>query len=240
MKEEHIRWHTPHLSRDFDMLTFGHAGWPVIAFPTSLGRYYQNKDFHLIDSVAHLVDAGRVKIYCPDGIDGQSWYNQAIHPADRVRTHLAYENVILHDVVPHAQRETGYDRICVAGASFGGYHAANFAFRHPDRVAYLISLSGSFSISSFLDGYYDDNCYFNNPVDYLPRLTDPGLLGQIHRMGIVLGTGEWDSCRPRNLELSAILGAKGIPHFLDDRNWSGHDWNYWRDMFPQYLSLLKS
>ena len=35
-------------------------------------------------------------------------------------------------------------------------------------------------------------------------------------------------------------GAKGIPHFLDDRKWSGHDWNYWRDMFPHYLSLLKS
>ncbi|MDB6095159.1 MAG: putative esterase [Verrucomicrobia bacterium] len=239
MKEEHIRWYTPHLSRDFDMLTFGHAGWPVIAFPTSLGRYYQNKDFHLIDSVAHLVDAGRVKIYCPDGIDEQSWYNQSIHPADRVRTHMAYENVILHDVVPFAQRDTGRHKVCVTGASFGGYHAANFAFRHPDVVGYMISLSGSFDIRSFLDGYYDDNCYFNNPVDYLPALTDYGLLSQIQNLGIVLGTGDWDSCRPRNLELSAILNSKGIPHFLDDRKWSGHDWNYWRDMFPQYLDLLK-
>ena len=39
---------------------------------------------------------------------------------------------------------------------------------------------------------------------------------------------------------AAILNAKGIPHFLDDRKWSGHDGNYWRDMFPQYLDLLKS
>jgi esterase/lipase superfamily enzyme len=240
MKEEHIRWHTPHLSRDFDMLMFGHAGYPVIAFPTSLGRYYQNKDFHLIDSAAHLIDAGRVKIYCPDGIDEQSWYNKSIHPADRVRTHLAYENVILHDVVPHAQRDTGHRRVCVTGASFGAYHAANFAFRHPDQVGYLISLSGSFDIKPFLDGYYDDHCYFNNPVDYLPGLTDPVMLDQLRQMGIVLGTGDRDSCRPRNLELSAILIAKGIPHFLDDRKWCGHDWNYWRDMFPQYLALLKT
>ena len=67
MKEDHLRWYTQHLSREFEMLTFGHAGYPVIAFPTSLGRYYQNKDFHLIDSVAHLVDSGQVMIYCPDG-----------------------------------------------------------------------------------------------------------------------------------------------------------------------------
>jgi len=240
MKEEHIRWFTPHLSREFDMLVFGYAGYPVILFPTSLGRYYQNKDFHLIDAVAPLVDAGRVKIYCPDGIDEQSWYNKSIHPADRVRTHLAYENVILHDVVPQAQRDTRRHQVCVAGASFGGYHAANFAFRHPDLVGAMISLSGSFDIKPFLDGYYDDLCYFNNPVDYLPGLPESPLLQQIRAMGIVLGTGDRDSCRERNLALSALLHAKGIPHFLDDRKWCGHDWNYWRDMFPQYLDLLKT
>ena len=83
------------------MLVFGHAGYPVILFPTSLGRFYQNKDFGLVGSVTDLLAAGKIKIYCPDGIDEQSWYNKSIHPADRVRTHQAYENVILHDVLPH-------------------------------------------------------------------------------------------------------------------------------------------
>ena len=239
MKEDYIRWHTPHLSRDFEMLVFGHAGYPVIAFPTSLGRYYQNKDFGLIASVAHLVDAGRVKIYCPDGIDAQSWYNKGIHPADRVRTHLAYENVILHDVVPHAQRDTSRHKVAVAGASFGGYHAANFAFKHPDIVGAMFSLSGAFDIKQFLDGYYDDNCYFNNPPDYLPNLNDGGALDHLRQMSIVLGTGEWDSCRNENHRLAAILGAKGIGHWLDDRKWCGHDWNWWREMFPAYLEQLK-
>jgi esterase/lipase superfamily enzyme len=239
MKEQYIRWYTPHLSREFEMLVFGHGGYPVIAFPTSLGRYYQNKDFGLIDSVAHLVDSGQVMIFCPDGIDSQSWYNQSIHPADRVRTHIAYENVILHDVVPAAQRAAGRPRVGVAGASFGGYHALNFALRHPDKTGYCISMSGSFDIKPFLDGYYDDNCYFNNPVDYLSGLSDERMLGQIRSMGIVLGTGEWDLCQSRNLAMSALLGSKGIPHFLDDRRWCGHDWNYWRDMFPQYLAMIR-
>ena len=83
------------------------------------------------------------------------------------------------------------------------------------------------------------NCYFNNPVDYLPNLNDPWFLDQIRRMGIVLGTGDRDGCRDRNLHLSHLLNAKGIPHFLDDRKWCGHDWNYWRDMFPHYVSLIK-
>jgi esterase/lipase superfamily enzyme len=240
MNEHYVRWYSPSLSRDFEMLVFGHAGYPVVLFPTSLGRYYQNKDFGLLGSVAHLLDAGRVKIYCPDGIDEQSWYNKSIAPADRVRTHQAYERVILNEVVPRAQHETGSSRLAFSGASFGGYHALNFALRHPHLAGYCISLSGSFDIRSFLDGYYDENAYFNNPVDFLPNLNDPGLLDQIRRMGIILGTGDRDGCRDRNLHMSQLLTAKGIPHFLDDRKWCGHDWNYWRDMYPLYLAMIHS
>ena len=148
MKEQLVRWYTPHLSRDFEMLTFGEAGYPVIAFPTSLGRYYQLRDFKLTESVAHLVDAGRVKLYCPDGIDERSWYNKALAPTDRVRTHMAYESVILNDVVTRAQQETGHARVAVAGASFGAYHAMNFALRHPDRVGYCLCMGGSYDIRS--------------------------------------------------------------------------------------------
>jgi pimeloyl-ACP methyl ester carboxylesterase len=63
--------------------------------------------------------------------------------------------------------------VAVCGASIGAYHAANTAFRHPDAVSHLISLSGSFDISSFFDGYHDDNIYFNSPYEYLPNVTDP-------------------------------------------------------------------
>src|SRR5689334_14042514 len=48
MNEHYLRWWTPHLSRDFEMLVFGNGcGVPLVLFPTSFGRYYQNKDFHL-------------------------------------------------------------------------------------------------------------------------------------------------------------------------------------------------
>jgi hypothetical protein len=45
-----------------------------------------------------------------EGIDGDSWYNQAIHPADRVRTHIAYENVVVREVFEQARADTGRQR----------------------------------------------------------------------------------------------------------------------------------
>ena len=174
MIERYLRWRTPHLSRDFEMLVFGQGGGlPLVLFPTSFGRYYQNKDFQLIDAVAGYVDAGRLTVYCPDSIDLESFYNKAIHPADRMRTHNAYENVILHNVFHLARRECSCQRVAVSGASLGAYHAANIAFRHPDAVSHLISLSGAFDISSFFEGYHDDNVYFNSPYQYLPNTNGP-------------------------------------------------------------------
>jgi esterase/lipase superfamily enzyme len=236
MHERHIRWYAPHLSRDFEMLVFGQGGGlPLVIFPTSFGRYYQNNDFHVIDSIAPFIDTGRVTVFCPDAIDLESFYNKSIHPADRMRTHNAYERVLVHDVFDFARREGSAHRVAVCGASLGAYHAANIAFRHPDAVSHLISLSGSFDISSFFDGYHDDNIYFNSPYQYLPNMPDPW---KYNHMGIILGTGEWDNTRDESMRLSGTLNGKGVQHWLDDRKWCGHDWNYWRDMLPYYLSKL--
>jgi esterase/lipase superfamily enzyme len=236
MNERYIRWYSPWLSRDFEMLAFGNGGGlPLILFPTSFGRYYQNKDFGLVGSVAYFVDAGKITVYCPDAIDLDSFYNKSIHPADRMKTHNAYENVIVNDVFNHARRECHAHRVAVCGASLGAYHAGNIAFRHPDLVSNLISLSGSFDISDFFDGYHDDNIYFNSPYEYLPNTTDPW---KYNHMGIIIGTGEWDNTRHESYRLSEILNSKGIQHWLDDGKWRGHDWNYWCDMLPYYLSKI--
>lgn len=238
MQEFYHKWYTQYLSRDFEMLVFGHSGFPIILFPTSKGKYYENKDFGLIGSALELIESGKVKIYCPDGIDGQSWYNYDIHPADRVKTHMAYERVILNDVIEFAKYETNSKTVGVAGCSFGGYHALNIAFRNPDKISYLFTMGGAYDIKQFIMGYYDENCYFNNPPDYMPNLNDEWYLEKIKRMGIILGTGEWDMCLDENKRMSEILTSKNIPHWLDIRSGTGHDWPWWKEMFPLYLSKI--
>lgn len=217
------------------MLVFGDRGLPLILFPTSMGTYYENKDRGMIDAAGWFIDNGIVKIYCPDSIDAESWYNKDVGPAIRAYNHTCYDNLILNEIAEKAVQETGVRRVAVAGCSFGGYHAANFAFRHPGRVSHLFSMSGAFDIRTRTAGYFDDNVYFNNPVDYLPDDNDPHLW----EMGIVLGTAENDICRVQNEQLSKLLTGKGIPHWLDIRPDAIHDWPVWREMLPHYLSLMK-
>lgn len=233
---EHLhRWHSPNLNMNIDVLAFGTRGYPVILFPTSLGRYYENKDFKLIESVSWFINEGLVKIYCPDGIDRLSWYNRGIHPADRVRNHIHYDLMLLQELVPLAQRETGVGKVATAGCSFGGYHATNFAFKHPEVVKYVFNMGAAFDIKVQLDGYYDDNVYFNNPMDFLPNSDS----SSFQEMNVVLGTGTHDMCWNENEKMASILRQKRINHWLDVRPDAKHDWPVWREMFPHYLSLIK-
>src|SRR5215217_5794559 len=235
MKEEYKRWYSHSLSREFEVLVFGHSGYPVIIFPTSMGRYYENKDFHMIGSIQWFIDEGKIRVYCVDSVDALSWYNKGIHPADRVKTHMAYDRLILEEVCGMARQETGYSKVVVAGSSFGGYHAVNFAFRHPWLVSHVFSMSGAFDVRGQLDGFYNDDVYFNNPVDFIVNDSNP----ELWNMRIVLGTSDRDICRGDNERMSGILAQKGIPHWLDLRHNADHDWPIWRQMLPNYLSELK-
>ena len=234
MKEEYRHWYSPSLSRDIEMLVFGHAGWPVMLFPTSKGRYYQNKDFGLIESVRWFIEQGKVRIYCPDSIDELSWYNKDIHPAERAQNHMWYDRMLREELAPRMLQETGYGKLIAAGCSFGAYYAANFAFRYPELTAYMFAMGGAFDISPQTDGYSDDTIYYHNPTAFLPNLQHPDLW----QMGIVLGVGEHDFCRPANEQLSQQLAHKNVNHWLDIRQGYDHDWPVWREMFPHYLSQL--
>lgn len=234
MEEKYCKHYSPSLGFETELLCFGHAGIPVILFPTSMGRFYQNKDFKLIDTVEDKILEGKIKIYCPDSIDEQSWYNKLIAPSERVLAHLKYDSYIINELVPKALAETGKEKVIFSGCSFGAYHATNFGFKYPKLTSHILNMGGAFDIKMHLNGYYDENVYFNNPPDFIPNLEDEN----IYKIGIVFGVGANDFCLPDNIRMSNILTNKNISHFLDIRADRTHDWPVWREMFPMYIKQI--
>ena len=83
----------------------------------------------------------------------------------------------------------------VTGCSFGAYHAMALALRQPYVFTSCITMGGAFDVSQFLDGYFDEDCYFLNPPSFLPGMSDPYYLDQFRRNKWVLVTGDHDICR---------------------------------------------
>jgi esterase/lipase superfamily enzyme len=236
MIREYHKWFSPRLHRDMELLVFGHAGIPLLVFPTSMGRFYDYEDRHMLDPVRDKYENGQLQAFCVDSVDAKSWYNKAVHPAQRAARHVEYDQYLVHEMEPFIRARNASSELIVTGCSFGGYHSVNFALRHPDLVTGCVSMGGAFDIHQFLNGYYDENCYYNCPPDFLPNLSDPWFLDRYARMKIVLATGEADVCLGENRRLSEIMTKKAIPHWLDVwGNGTGHDWPWWQQMAAKYF-----
>jgi esterase/lipase superfamily enzyme len=219
-----------------ELLAFGHAGFPVVVFPTSGGRFFEYEDRGMIGALAPKIDRGELQVICVDSVDQESWYNRQAHPADRLHRQNAFDAYLALELAPFVRNRTTWGQMGATGCSFGGYHAINFALRHPDMVTYAVSMSGAFDVPQrFLEGYYNDDAYFHSPLDYLANLHDGEMLHRLRRNYYVLMVGDGDALFDQNVKLAHALGAKQVPHVLDVWEGFGHDWPWWQSMAQKFL-----
>ena len=61
VQRDYIKEYSHSLGRDMELLHFGHAGTPLLAFPTSMGRFYQWEDFGMVEALSDLLQSGAVQ-----------------------------------------------------------------------------------------------------------------------------------------------------------------------------------
>ena len=242
MKHEYHRWYSSRLGRDMGVNVYGHYGSPILVFPTSGGDESEYAGQGMIDALSHHIEAGRTKFFCVGSMNNESWYDKSAHPRHRSYIQAMYDDYIAREVAPfiHDNCKSPGIAITTTGSSFGAYHAANTLLKHPDLFRRCLALSGVYDIRRFMDGDYDGNFYFNNPVDYVAGLSDEYFLHHLRQCDIRLATGHgpYEDSGPA-YRLSDVLRSRGIPHSVDD--WGaegGHDWPYWKRQMDEYLARL--
>jgi esterase/lipase superfamily enzyme len=240
MNREYYKWYSPALNRDMELLVFGHAGNPVLFFPTRSAHFYDYENWNIVGALQDKIESGALQLYCVDSVDIESFYAD-IHPADRIKRHLDYEQYILTEVIPLAQQKNNR-LLTAAGCSLGGYHAANIAFKHPQYFNRVVSMSARYNLTlattafrDLLDGYWDENVYYNMPSMFIPNLTDENILGRLPNLKIIMVVGEEDPFYENNQQLSQALQQKNITHDFYVWEEEAHRPRYWRKMVQLYL-----
>jgi esterase/lipase superfamily enzyme len=226
------------------MIVHGHWGRPVLVFPTEQGRAVDFEHHGMLGAVADLVDAGRVKLYCVDSADDQTWSRRDLPTEERASRHRAYESWILDEIVPLVHSDCGGSiDIMTLGSSLGAYHAVNFALRRADLFPLAVGLSGNYDPSSW-HGWGDlgDATYFANPTAYVSNLHGDHLGWLRSRLAVLLvaGQGPWETnptgALPSSRRLARLLQDKGVSCELD--LWGpdvSHDWEWWRRELAHHL-----
>lgn len=241
MYREIHKWWSPRLNKDMEIAIYGHYGFALLMFPTAAADYLEYERFGLIDAITPFINDGKVKVFSINSINNESWLNKNMQPAHKAIRHQQYNEYITEEVVPFiVQQSTSLVPIVTTGASLGALHAANSFFRRPNIFAGTIAMSGSYDLKTYTNGYYDDNCYFNSPTDYLPHWDDPNIINLLKQKSIIIASGQGEYEDPdASRRLSDILNSLGIFHWLD--LWGSdmrHDWPTWKEMLPYFLAKI--
>ena len=230
------------MGRDVHVWRYGWWGAPVMVFPSAAGFAHEWQKEGMIDTLAPLLQAGRIKLYCPESNVAEAFTKEG-DGAEKIAKHLRYERFILQTMVPFIRRDCKLPdvRIGTVGCSLGGLYAALFALRHPDVFGHALCMSGRYEITQFLNGYNSPDVYFNNPLAFVPNLEGEAL----HRtrrthLTMVCGTGQWEEgCIEETIALCDLFRQKGIPHDCDiwGRD-SAHHWSWWKKQTLHHLGRV--
>jgi esterase/lipase superfamily enzyme len=233
------QWYSPNLNREMEIAVYGHYGTPLLLFPSAAADYLEYERFYLIDSISKFIEDGSLKVFSINSINAESWLNNNMEPRQKAIRHQQYNQYISDEVVPYIHNAVGGRTLTLtSGVSLGAFHAANTLFKRPDLFDGVIAMSGIYDLKSYSKGYYDEDVYFNSPVDYIPNMTEGEHLDQLRskrHIHFVTGSGPYEAPQ-ESWRIADVLGAKGIPNNVEvwGNQWS-HDWPTWREMLPSYL-----
>ena len=240
MNDRYQRLPSRFLGRKVHLWTHGHAGQPVLVFPSAAGMAHEWQHAGAVEALGDLLEAGKIQLICPESNVSEAWTGEG-DPRWKLQRHRAYEQFIAEELIPWVQAKTGHARVVTAGCSFGSFYASNFALKYPELVRWALCLSGRYRTESFMDGYYDDSVYFADPLHYVPNLGGTDLQrARRTALTLVVGLGPFEGrCIQETHDMAWVLGQKGIPHEADI--WGhdvAHDWTWWKRQLRFHLRRL--
>ncbi len=233
------RWKSERLEREVTLARWGSFGQPVLLFPTAGGDAEEIERFLMIDALAPLLDAGRIKIYSCDSAAGRALLAREGNPRHQMWLQNQFQQYVRHEVVPAIRADCKSPEIEVwaSGASIGAFHSISVVCRFPDVFTRALAMSGTYDLRRFYESTeFSDDFWVSSPVHFVPTLAGHHL--DVLRTRFILitsGEGRAEDIG-ESWRMANVLGKQGIPNRVDPwgPQWH-HDWPTWREMLPKYL-----
>lgn len=212
MKPDTHQWKSPSLGSKMELSVFGTAGTPVLIFPSEEGNMEEWNEAGIMEALEEQIDEEYNQFFCINSVAEESLLNKDAEPRQRIHRQMQYEQYVMDEVIPFIRDNNSNPFLIFSGAFLGAYYAMLFALKYPQKVNKVIGISGTYDIKPYLDGHYDDNVYYNNPVDFLPNLNDSSILAKISDIDYRLLSYSNDPQRGATERMSDTLWQKNVDH----------------------------
>ena len=171
----------------------------------------------------------------------------ALGPAEWLESQIAFEDVVIHDLIPmiDASYRTIPDREhrAMAGLSMGGMQTLFITLEHLDLFAYIGSFSGSV-VPNIRDVVLDRGPQqFNAKTAYGGAFANPAAFNKrVKLLWFGVGTAEANDFRDEVGAVVKMLRETGVRLQYFESNGTAHEWQTWRrglnDFAPRLFPTL--
>ncbi len=244
MNRDYITRHSENLGRDMNVIVYGNAGYPMIAFPTQDSPCTNYEDFGMVDNLADYIEQGRIQLVCVDSVDKDSWSKLGGDKLWRADVQEAYYHYVCDELVPFVHEVNHSDlRPLTTGCSMGATHAVIVSLRRPDLFEGCIALSGVYDASYFFGDWMNGTLYANSPVHFLPNMSPSHPYVDLYNkrtLIICVGQGAWEDEGIRDAHiLDDAFHRLGVHAWCDFWGYDvNHDWPWWKKQIRYFLPIV--
>src|SRR2546430_15798404 len=130
MERRITSWHSPALGMEMPIVAYGHAGYPLLMFPTAAADFLEYERFYLVDSISHHIESGRLRAYSINSVNRYSLMNESAPPWVEAELLSRYALYITDEVLPLIRHESGGQRPWQPDADLTRYLAAHLIYRY--------------------------------------------------------------------------------------------------------------
>ncbi|MEL7834471.1 alpha/beta hydrolase-fold protein [Fodinibius sp. Rm-B-1B1-1] len=229
------KWRSPSLGKEMELTVYGESGTPVIGIPTRGATCGQWEEFGMTNAISYQLKNGFNQLFVLPSIDNEAILNENASPAQRLIRQQQYESYIVEEVVPFIKEQNHIEFIIIAGIDFGGYQAVTTALKHPEHFGKAIGISGIYDIRPYMDGYYDDDVYYANPMDFVPNLNKKTLLNKVQDIDFRLVSFDGDKRKNDAVRMDNVMRMKFLDADLDIWSDNSDEWDLWPQMLKTHI-----
>ena len=100
MERRTTAWYSHNLGMEMPLVAYGHAGPPLLMFPTAAADYLEYERFHLVDAIKHHIEAGRLRAYSINSVNRYSLLNEQAPPHVKAELLTRYDRYVTDEVLP--------------------------------------------------------------------------------------------------------------------------------------------
>src|SRR4029450_4386737 len=95
MERRTTAWFSQNLNTEMPLVAYGHAGPPLLMFPTAAADYLEYERFYLVEAIKPLIEAGRLRAYSINSVNRYSLLNEQMPAPLKAELLTSYDRYLL-------------------------------------------------------------------------------------------------------------------------------------------------